>query len=368
MSFLTKYQQYGLNDDNLLGWYLFSDLTDGGPNSNDLNDIGSPISVSSPPAIFNGNVLELPCGDQTSFSAFIALNKLSNDEASVIISNYDSSGYYFGYTSNFDFFVYAKEGGKSFIKFYKNIRPSNTCILVFSRNNNNFSLSSYSPLTNSLETESIYVPDEINLGSGTTKIGLGSLSSPFEATSKYSIYELSFINVSVPNFVLTGLCNELFESSSFSDEQFKFSYTSVKDKSSSFYFQQAVGNTDKNTGILLAFSPIVSGFPLLKNDANPSGTFYRNNSTSVPSVFSNYVQFTGQSENDVVVWDNFASGLYTGSLTLFSGSIYAKAIRDKPIIFKNTTRQTKNFVSLDSGNLCYGKNIIFENKSNLTII
>lgn len=365
MSFLTKYQDYGLNDNNLLGWYRFYDLSDSGPNSNNLNNIGPALSLSSPPAVFNGNLLEIPCGDQKNFSAFISLGKTSNSEASILVSNYGTSGYYLGYTANFDFFIYAKSASNSFIKFYKNIKAASTCILILSRNDSEFSLSIYSPFSKRLTTESICVPLEIDLGSSTTKIGLTSFSSPFAATSKFNIYEFGIINVSVPNFVLTSLCNELFISAGYSLNNFMDSFVSVKNKTATHHFQPVSGNNEFNTGIILPFSPIISGFPLLNNTVNGSGTFYRNNSIDTPTLFSSYVRFSGQSENDRVIWDNFGTGVSTGLSVNFTGSVYQKTIPNKPILFKGSSRQTKDFVTLDSGNLCYGKNIIFENKSNL---
>jgi hypothetical protein len=370
MGFIDKYREFQLEDVDLLAYYELEDDSDSGPNSNDLIELSSPPISWGSPVSFDENLFSIPCGDQDKFSSFILFNKNDVTKTSVLVSNYDSEGYLFGFSPNFDFFIYAKDGSNSVLRIFKDIKAAANAMIVFSRDGYNFSLSLYSPLTGDLKSESIAIPNYIDLGSADIKIGMDPAESPplpF-ATSKFNLYKFGLISVGVPQFVLIELCKEIVDSTDLVSNDFKFSFISTKEKVDSLTLQGVLGNTGKDTNIVLPYSNTVDGFVLLGQSLKTHSRFFQNENEVVPSIFDTYVRFSGQSSLDFVVLDNFDIGAIAGSFTSFNGSLLAKVPYMAPVIISNFKREVNDFVTLDSGNLCFNKNIIFPGNTSLTKI
>lgn len=366
MSFRTKYTEYGLLDENLLGWYEFASVSDSGPLNNDLIPSGGSAVFGPPAATISNDSFILPYGDQKKFSAFFAIKKTSNSGTTILLSNYVSKGFLFGYTANYDFFICAKDGNKVFLKFFKDIKAAVYSIFILSRDGNNFTLSLYSPIAEFFESESLAIDYKMQLEGEDLMLGIGPTPNIFGFSSNFDIYELAVINASVPNFVKIALCEELYISCAFAKEDFRFSFTATKDKDSSYTFEKHSFNPAADTAIVLPYSPVESGFALNGITLKDSPVFYRNGTEESPSsLFDKYVRFTDQSVSDRILLDNFSNDVVLSSATGFLGYINEKVTPNKPIIYSGSVRQEDNFVTLDSGNLSHGKNITFKEMPNL---
>lgn len=369
MSFLTKYREYELSDDNLILWYEFADETDSGPNGNDFS------FFEQNSAFFEGASVKFDddyvnCAvTPSSFTVFLDFEKINPSAPGIILSNNDNAGngFFLGYTENGDFFLYAVSGVETFLKFF-DLKTADRAILLFSRTGNSFSLSSYSPISENFQSGVIVVPDSFAFSEETIKLGNCSTYSPsnFE-TSNFRLYEFALLNIGLPSFVLYDLCDEIYTTSSAPRNDFLFNFVSVRDKASASKLTNIQLNTGEDTGLVLPFSPISSGFSLLGNTPESGARFFKNGVVATPGIFSLYVTFSGQTSLDEVLFDNFGPSVVVGAHTnLVSGSSTGLFPQDKAVVSGSAGRiNTDSFVTLCENNLCYNKYVVFDQNSNL---
>jgi hypothetical protein len=366
--------EYGLSSADLSAWHIFNDAQDSGPNNHDISYVSGSSLFASGRGAFNGHYIALAGVNADSISVIFDFQKINQTSPCLILSNNNNSGFGFflGCTQNGDFFLYVNSSQGKIIRFFESVRTANRAILIFSRSGNYFSLSSYSPLTNSFESQTITIQEAVTLPSSDIKFGNNTAYSPPEfPNAAFNIYEMAVVSNGFPSFILLDLCKEIYTSASSPRNDFLFKFVSVKEKSDSLGLNVITNNTGADTSILLPYVEAVSGFSYFPETGLQAARFYRNGIREVPTIFDSYVRFPAQSSLDMVTFDNFdLSVSVSGVGSTFSGHTNGLFPRDKAVLLisPSSRRYSGNFVTLDSGNLCYSKNIVFPKKSNLITI
>lgn len=372
MSFLTKYNSYALPSEDLLCWHSFDSASDSGPNENDLSFVfGDSSLFSLGKGIFNGHNVKAGDINSDSFSVFIDFEKDPAGQPNIILSNNALSyGFFLGCTEGGRFFIYTNSAQGKTVKIFESINTSNRSILIFARSGNSFTLSSYDPVSHTLESESITLQPTLSLGSGSLKFGSNSSDSPSEfLSSKMTLYEMAVISGGLPSFVLIELCREIYISSGSPRSDFLFKSLSVFEKELGSHFDNIELNSGFDTGLNLPYSEILSGFSFFPVSLASNARFFRNGELEAPSsIFPSYVTFSGGSKEDSVVLDNFGSGVSVVETGIsFTGTSAIECPKNKPSVY-SPGRITSGFVTLDTNSPCFMEEISFPGDTTLVKI
>jgi len=366
VSFLTKYTEFELPESNLLSWHLFRDYKDSGPLGNNLSFISGDISLfSEEKGSFSSHVVELKDLSPTSFTAFFDFKKKDSTAPTVFFSNNSSGlGFFLGCSQGGDFFLYISTPQGSFLRFFETIKVANRAILIFSRSEGLFSLSSFSPISGKIESESIIVKREFDLGSGNLRMGNNIIDSPKEfGNATFDLYQFALIDVGVPSFVVFDLCSETYGSTSRNDFLYKF--VSIENKVSPANVEPITGNSEVDTGIVLPYIETLKGFSFFPLVLNSNARFFKNGELFVPTISGSSISYAGANKLDTVILDNFTEGVSTATLgDPFYGEGFGIFPKNKASIF-SPKRISEGFVVLDSNSSCYGKRITFKPKTSL---
>lgn len=379
MSFLTKYREYFLDDADLIGWYRFpsssADLDDSGPNANNMTGITGSTSSGSNGLSYNNGMTSVQVPAPESFTAIFCLERTLNANPTVFFSNssypvtnssQEQRGFFFGLTRNGHYFLNVSSVSGSFFKVFKTLPPSDKCIFAIQREANLFTVSVYSPISGDFSSEAVSVPTQIGLGSWDLKLGAfsHSLSAVF-GPAYFLIRECAIFLNGVPSFVLKDFCNEFFLTTGSVRTKFLDNYISVKKKGVLSQLRQVSFNTGKDTGISLPYSEISEGFSLLENIPDVNRGYYRNGIAVSPVSEDLFVAFSGQSPSDIVIMDNFPSGVTSGSLTTFYGQSNGLFPHNKPTIFQSGLRVNTDYATVGGLSLLSGKVFNFPENPNL---
>ena len=391
-----------LDDADLLAFHEFYGPYDSGPNANHFVFLNGDESMfSGGRADFNNNYLGFTNNDniyysedledyvlteynvdfRPVFTIFFDFEKKTHGEPDIIFSNnlgasggsYLSPGFFLGCSQNGDFFLHIVSSTGTMTKFFNEIVTANRSILVFSRDGASFTLSSYSPISGNMQSQSIVSPADLYVPLSAIKLGNTLSDAPFHfKTCNFTLYKFAIVGVGLPDFIISSLCKEIYVSTNSPRNSFLFKFLSVADKTSKSRLESVSGNNELNTGIILQFSPIAGGFSV-PNDINlmPNSRFFQNGKLSSPIVSNNNIRFLNQEDSDVVVLDNFSTsvGLDLAFIN-FSGQVTGLFPVGRPCVYKadGDIRLTDSYYTLDSGNLCYNKKIVFEGNKTLTKI
>jgi len=303
----------------------------------------------------------------------VAITKQQLTKGNIILSNNTSGsqGFFLGYTENGSFFLHCISEGRYYTDFFNSIKVPRASVLMFSRSENDFILSSYHPISRTFESESIFIPSSFDLGTGDLSLGMwddvSAKTSDFNS-SKMIISEFVVVDVGIQGSIAKLLCHEVFSASNLNREDFSFRSVAVNRRLGPFKLQRSKGNLEKDTGILLPFSIAESGFSLLTNTPSGNARYFVNGEEETPSLFGTYIKFTSQSLSDQVVFDNFSNVVSLESPVPLDSHATGLFAKNSAIISGSGTRVIENQFTFDTNNLCYNSEIIFKNNPNLVEI
>ena len=369
MSFLSKYTELGLPTDSLLAWHTFDSESDSSLSGNNLVFLTSDSGFfQSGAGVFDDHFLKIDGIEASSFVAILDFENQQSSNPKIIISNSDAGyGFFLGCSQNGDFFLFVNAYEGSSLRFYESIKTSNRAILIFSKINNSFSLSSYCPISDKIENESISV-DPVTFGGLSLKIGYEeSFSQSFFKNSQFKLHELAVLEAGAPDFVLMDLCREIYSSSGSEKSDFLFKSVAVREKESQSRLEIIYNNKEYNTSLVLPYSELERGFSLYPNTLNDSPRFFRNGIREDPLISDGYAKFEIQNKSDIVVLDNFSNEVdITAAKIPFVGVATGEFPRNAASVYgSSNNRQHLDFCVLQPGNECYFKNIVFPSNPNL---
>jgi hypothetical protein len=366
MSFYSKYQELSLQDNSLLAWLEFNgDILDSGPNSNEpVHLYSSGGFIQSDHVNFDSDVLDFQnVGDISDFTLFLDFEKNNNLDSQIILSNYDGGeGFFFGCASSGKFFVGYELGGSDYLFFFDKIDTSKRAIILFKKSSNFFSLGYYEPFSKTIDYQSLVLPVQIN--DSTLKLGGQSVSSVAQ-DQNFKLFEFAFVNGSFPSFVEIQLCESMIYSY---NDDFKYSWVSVKDKISESKIENVSGNTLLNTSIELPYCSFPSGYSFFGYSPDSNSRFYKNGEF-VEVEIDSVVKPESFTYTDRIYADFFDSGVSSGSFVSFTGSQTGIFPKNSLCCYSNDLRifQNIDYVYISEINPCYGSNIIFSDNSLLEI-
>lgn len=369
MGLLETYDEYYLPQENFLGWYKFENYSDLGPNSNDLLFLNNNSGVFGPNGgTFYNDVLEPQFSETDNFVTIINFSFNSNVSFISQILGSKLNGWSFCVDRNGKFFICVNNASGLNTQYFNTACPKNA-ILVFQKSNDVFSLSWFDVVSKRLEGGSVISFE--NTENSNIVIGgcIGYFPEIYEdyfQENAFTIKEIAFFNIFLPEHVVSDLCNDIFLNDNESNFLFSFVSTKLKNLSISEIFFNV---PQHELGLNLPFSHLKSGFALGDIELSPFAVFYKNGEASSPDeIFDTYVVFSGASDLDTIIVDNLPSGYisganiyFSGYSTGFSGYKIGNIVYPKRDIFDV-------YIGSENNTLLYNKNIVFNPVENLNTL